>query len=217
MSDPQLSPVTVPRACQRQPFWGASVQSRTAAMRDADCVSTSPHAPQKPRFSAAIAAKPLLAECICRARPTSEIGSMVPRKRRAERAPQYGSAEYAEVRARLSGNVRALRAARGWTQEQAAEACELAPTLWQAIEAGRTNATLITLARLARGLAVDPSALIVAIPTPLPPRRSGRPRKAPQAAPSSPAASPPPPDPSPTEEPLGAPSVADPRVLADLP
>jgi transcriptional regulator with XRE-family HTH domain len=76
------------------------------------------------------------------------------RRRRPERARLYRSASYREIAARLATNVRKLRLARGWTQEHAAEQCDLAPRMLQAIEAGDVNATLITLSRLSTGLEV---------------------------------------------------------------
>jgi transcriptional regulator with XRE-family HTH domain len=82
------------------------------------------------------------------------------RRRRANRARLYRSPAYRELTARLAENVRRLRAARGWTQEQTAERCELAPRMLQAIEAGDANATLVTVARLAAGLGVDASQLV---------------------------------------------------------
>ncbi len=77
------------------------------------------------------------------------------RRRRPERERLYRSREYRELSARLAAHVRRLRAARGWTQEAAAERCEITPRMLQALEAGDSNATLVTLARLARGFAVD--------------------------------------------------------------
>ncbi len=57
----------------------------------------------------------------------------------------------AEVRA-LGQRVRALRLARKWTLEQAAEASDIDLKHWQKIEAGQINVTLVTLVRIADGL-----------------------------------------------------------------
>jgi transcriptional regulator with XRE-family HTH domain len=56
-----------------------------------------------------------------------------------------------EVRA-LGRRIRALRLARKWTLEQAAEASDVDLKHWQKIEAGRVNVTLVTLVRIADGL-----------------------------------------------------------------
>jgi transcriptional regulator with XRE-family HTH domain len=87
------------------------------------------------------------------------------RRRRADRARLYRSRSYTELAAQLAATVRALRLARRWTQEHAAEQCGLAPRMLQAIEAGDANATLVTLARLADGFGVDGATLLA------PPRR----------------------------------------------
>jgi transcriptional regulator with XRE-family HTH domain len=70
------------------------------------------------------------------------------RRRRSARAPLYWSPAFRRLAESLGANVLRLRKARGWTQEQAAEHCEIAPRMLQAIEAGDVNATLVTLARL---------------------------------------------------------------------
>lgn len=81
------------------------------------------------------------------------------RRRRADRARLYRSARYRELVERIATNVRRMRKALDWTQEYAAEQCELAPRMFQAIEAGDVNATLVTLARLAAGFGVDATQL----------------------------------------------------------
>jgi transcriptional regulator with XRE-family HTH domain len=48
--------------------------------------------------------------------------------------------------------VRALRQAKGWTLEEAAEKGDLDLKHWQKIEAGTVNVTLVTLVRIAEGL-----------------------------------------------------------------
>jgi transcriptional regulator with XRE-family HTH domain len=84
------------------------------------------------------------------------------RRRRSERARLYRSPAFRELAKRLAENVRRLRGARDWTQEQAAERCDIAPRMLQAIEAGEVNATLITLALLATGFAIEASQLLTA-------------------------------------------------------
>jgi len=55
----------------------------------------------------------------------------------------------------LARNVRLLREQAGWTQEQAADAANIAARHYQKIEAGTVNLTLATLARLANGFKVE--------------------------------------------------------------
>lgn len=82
------------------------------------------------------------------------------RRRRSARAPLYRSPAFRKLAESLGANVLRLRKARGWTQEQAAERCEIAPRMLQAIEASEGNATLVTLARLASGFEVDAAQLV---------------------------------------------------------
>ena len=77
------------------------------------------------------------------------------RRRRSEREAQYESAAYVELHERLSHNVLRLRKARQWTQEEAAHQTDMSTRLLQRIEAGETNVTLTTLARLVEGFEVD--------------------------------------------------------------
>ena len=56
---------------------------------------------------------------------------------------------------RLGKRVRALRAERKLTQEQAAEAAKLDEKHWQDIERARTNPTVASLVGVARALKVD--------------------------------------------------------------
>lgn len=60
----------------------------------------------------------------------------------------------------LARNVRALRRARGWSQEKMAEQCGLHRTYVGAIERGERNVTLETLNDLATALGVTPAELI---------------------------------------------------------
>lgn len=69
-------------------------------------------------------------------------------------------ADYRNITAALAANVRLLRGRRGWTQEEAAAHCGLVPRVFQMIEAGTTNATLVTLVRLARGFGVGAHTLL---------------------------------------------------------
>ena len=60
---------------------------------------------------------------------------------------------------RLAVRVRLLRAARGLTQEKAAERGKLDVKHWQDVEGARTNPTLATLVGVARSLGVSLSEL----------------------------------------------------------
>lgn len=97
-------------------------------------------------------------------------------RRKEERAAQYRSPSFVEWVERISANVRRLRDARKWTQEMAAEACELDMRHFQGLEAGTLNPTITTLAQLTKGLEVDPIELLLATPKPQR-RRPGRPRR----------------------------------------
>ncbi len=77
------------------------------------------------------------------------------RQRRPEREAEYLSAACEKLHERLSHNVLRLRKARRWTQEEAAHQTEMSTRLLQRIEAGETNVTLTTLARLVEGFGVD--------------------------------------------------------------
>lgn len=94
----------------------------------------------------------------------------------AKRVQLFGES-YRAVVERIGANVRRLREAKGWTQEECAYRCQdLGPALLRTIEAGRTNVTAATLVRLSDGLGVDIADLFV--PTaPLPKRSRGRPSK----------------------------------------
>ena len=81
------------------------------------------------------------------------------KKRRPEREEQYESPLYLELQQRLSSALRRLRAENGWTQEQAAQECNMSPRLYQRCEAGHSNVTLTTLARICAGFQTDPSDL----------------------------------------------------------
>ena len=85
---------------------------------------------------------------------------MVERQRKAERAKLYKSPVFKDLQKRLANNVRRLRAAKGWTQEDAAHVCNMPLRLLQGIEGGTDNVTLITLARLVEGFQVDAQELL---------------------------------------------------------
>lgn len=88
--------------------------------------------------------------------------TLVPRPTRArqsQRAPSRSSARSASgvttALTLLGARVRALRAGRALTQEQAAARGKLDQAHWRAIEAGHTNPTVATLVGIARALKVD--------------------------------------------------------------
>jgi transcriptional regulator with XRE-family HTH domain len=87
------------------------------------------------------------------------------KRRKPQRAALYETATYEGLVRRIGANVRRLRHARGWTQEECAFQCKkLGPALLRTIEAGRTNVTATTLARLCDGLGVDAAELFVPVP-----------------------------------------------------
>lgn len=59
------------------------------------------------------------------------------------------------LQVRLAGGLRRERARKGWTQEQAAEACRLNVRHYQKLEEGSVNTTLRTLERLSLAFGVD--------------------------------------------------------------
>ena len=54
----------------------------------------------------------------------------------------------------LAENVRRLRMAKGWTQEEAAAAAAIHPTYWSQIETAKRNITVMVLGKVAKGLGV---------------------------------------------------------------
>jgi transcriptional regulator with XRE-family HTH domain len=65
------------------------------------------------------------------------------------------------VAARFKKKMRALRKARGWTQEVAAEKCGVGYKLFQLYELGiKQNPGLLTLEKIARGFGLDISELL---------------------------------------------------------
>lgn len=69
---------------------------------------------------------------------------------RASQVARQSSRFAAEAKA-LGLRVRALRQAKKWTLEQAAEASDVDLKHWQKIESGKINVTLVTLVRMAEG------------------------------------------------------------------
>lgn len=61
---------------------------------------------------------------------------------------------------RFGRNVRALRLARGWTQEDLAHETGLAPVQVSRIERGRREIRLTTFLRLVRAFGVSPGELL---------------------------------------------------------
>lgn len=105
------------------------------------------------------------------------------RRRPSARDPLYEEPEYVAILGRVAANVRRLREAKGWTQEEAAHQCrELAVLVYASIERAENNFTAVTLARLAKGFGVDARELLEPAPAP-PPRPPGRPRKYPAKVP----------------------------------
>ena len=72
------------------------------------------------------------------------------------------------VAIRFKKRLRALRIARGWTQELAAEKCGIGYKLFQLYELGiKQNPGLLTLDKIARGFGLDVSELLAPnFPTP---------------------------------------------------
>jgi len=84
------------------------------------------------------------------------------KKRKEARESQYSSEAYKDLTARLSYNLKRIRSDYGWSQEDAAHECGMSTRLIQRIEAGKSNVTLTTLARLNEGLGVTAKELFLA-------------------------------------------------------
>lgn len=85
---------------------------------------------------------------------------MPAKRRKSERQPQYASPTYRALLARIARSVRAHRLARGWSQEEAADRCGMSTRLFQQVEAGASNLTMTTVARLLDGLEIEASELL---------------------------------------------------------
>lgn len=93
------------------------------------------------------------------------LGSVPPRRLPKEgRAPQYANPTFVALRGFIAENLRRIRTARGWTQEEAADRCGMVFQTYQPIEAGKVNVTLVTIARLADGLQVTPDDVLLSGP-----------------------------------------------------
>lgn len=100
------------------------------------------------------------------------------RPRKEARKERYQSAAYLRLLGRIAANVRRLRDAREWTQEEAAFQCDdLAAPLLRRIELAATNVTALTLSRLAEGFGVDVAELVAPVTTSPARRKPGRPSK----------------------------------------
>jgi transcriptional regulator with XRE-family HTH domain len=66
----------------------------------------------------------------------------------------------------LARRIRDLRAARGWTQETAAERIGVEPAQVRRIEAGRANPSLAVLVSLAAAFGLTASELLAPVPGP---------------------------------------------------
>lgn len=69
-----------------------------------------------------------------------------------------------DVRARVGGNLRRYRTAKGISQEELAHRCELDRTYVSGIERGVRNPTVVVLERLAGVLGIPAAALLEPIP-----------------------------------------------------
>lgn len=86
-----------------------------------------------------------------------------PRRRRAERQGQYESDAYRKLLRRFTANLRRLREARGWTQEEAGAHCGMVMQQYQRIESASVNVTFTTLVRLSEGFEVDVQELLTPV------------------------------------------------------
>lgn len=77
----------------------------------------------------------------------------------------------------LAANVAELRARRGWSQQDVADAAGLDLKHLQKIEYCSLNPSLRTLVRLARAFSVSVGRLLATTKTPPPKRAVGRPRR----------------------------------------
>jgi len=66
----------------------------------------------------------------------------------------------AELQRALGARIRELRMAHGWSQETYADICEIHRSHMGEIERGEVDATISTLAKLAKGLDITVSAML---------------------------------------------------------
>jgi transcriptional regulator with XRE-family HTH domain len=65
-----------------------------------------------------------------------------------------------DIRRQVGANVRRLREARGWSQEQLAFESSLHRTYISGVERGVRNPTVVVLAEIAKALGVSPGQLL---------------------------------------------------------
>ena len=65
-----------------------------------------------------------------------------------------------DMRVLVGSNVRALRLARGWTQEELAERSGFSQHYVSSLETGRRNPTVVTLFEIAQALGTQPDVLL---------------------------------------------------------
>lgn len=87
-------------------------------------------------------------------------GKGAKRRRRSEREPLYRLLAYTTLQGVLAKNVRSLRQEQGLTQEAAAARVDLTLQVWQRVEHGKTNASLLTIARISQALGVKAADLL---------------------------------------------------------
>jgi len=86
------------------------------------------------------------------------------RSTKKKRVVRYRSPGYGETLLRVAANVRHLREARAWTQEEVCSRAEsMSERLFRLVEAGKTNVTAATLTRLAEAFDVDVAVLLAPV------------------------------------------------------
>jgi len=64
------------------------------------------------------------------------------------------------LRKRVGANIRALRTAKGWSQEKLAWSSKLTSDYLGSLERGTVNTSLDSIERIAKSLGVDPQVLL---------------------------------------------------------